>query len=105
MASQPSRVVLWSALIIAWLGWMFDGMEMGLYSWAVPPALKELFHTTDSNAIGPYIGVTVALFLAGMSVGGIIFGRMGDAIGRVLTMIITVAMYALFTGLSGFARN
>jgi MFS family permease len=84
---------------------MFDGMEMGLYSWAIPPALKELFHTADSKAIGPYIGVTVALFLVGMSVGGVVFGWLGDRIGRVRTMIITVAVYAVFTGLSGFSRT
>ena len=23
---------LWIILLVAWLGWMFDGMEMGLYS-------------------------------------------------------------------------
>jgi len=102
---KPSAVTLWATLIIAFLGWMFDGMEMGLYSWAIPPALKELFNTTDSKAIGPYIGVTVALFLAGMSVGGVIFGRLGDRIGRVKTMIITISVYAVFTGLSGLCRN
>ena len=84
---------------------MFDGLEMGLYSWAVPPALKELLHTTDSRAIAGYLGVTIALFLLGMSCGGVLFGRLGDRIGRVKTMVATVAVYALFTGLSGFART
>jgi len=106
--SEPtgsSRFTLWAALIIAWLGWMFDGLEMGLYSWAIPPALKELLHTEDNSAIGPYIGITVALFLVGMSCGGILFGRLGDRLGRVKTMILTIAVYALFTGLSGLSQN
>jgi MFS family permease len=102
---------LWASLIIAWMGWMFDGMEMGLYSWAVPPALKELLHVgalppKEANAvIAPYIGYTVALFLLGMSAGGVFFGRLGDKIGRVKTMILTVLVYAVFTGLSGFSTN
>jgi len=104
-ATKVSRAALWATLAVAWLGWMFDGLEMGLYSWAIPPALKELLHTTENRAIGPYIGVTVALFLAGMSVGGFVFGRLGDRIGRVRTMILTVAMYAVFTGLSGLSQN
>jgi MFS family permease len=102
---KSSKVALWAALIVAWLGWMFDGMEMGLYTWAIPPALKELLQTESNRDIGPYIGVTVALFLAGMSVGGVVFGRLGDRIGRVRTMIITVAVYAVFTGLSGLSQN
>lgn len=97
--------VLWATLVIAWLGWMFDGMEMGLYSWAIPPALKELLRTEDNAAIGPYIGYTVALFLAGMSLGGLLFGRLGDRLGRVRTMIVTVAVYAVFTGLSGLTHS
>ena len=102
---KATKVALWSSLLVAWLGWMFDGMEMGLYSWAIPPALKELLNTTDNAVIQPYIGATVALFLLGMSVGGVIFGRLGDKIGRVKTMIVTVLVYATFTGLSGFSRN
>ncbi|MBI5835403.1 MAG: MFS transporter [Armatimonadetes bacterium] len=100
---RADKKALWASLIVAWMGWMFDGMEMGLYSWAVPPALKELLPPgTDPGA---YVGYTVALFLVGMSAGGILFGRLGDTLGRVKTMIITVMVYALFTGLSGFCQS
>jgi MFS family permease len=102
--APPSRV-LWLALLAAWLGWMFDGMEMGLYSLIIHPALKELLHTEDTKVIGPYVGLTLCMFLVGMSVGGVIFGRLGDRIGRVRSMIITVIIYAVFTGLSGFTWN
>ena len=103
--STAPNAAMWAALVVAFMGWMFDGMEMGLYSWAVPPALKELLHTQDNAFIQPYIGYTVALFLVGMSTGGIVFGRLGDTLGRVKTMIITVMVYALFTGLSGLCQN
>ena len=103
--SAPRSRVLWLALLAAWLGWMFDGMEMGLYSLIIHPALKDLLHTNDTKIIGPYIGLTLSMFLVGMSVGGVIFGRLGDRIGRVPTMIITVLIYAVFTGLSGLTRN
>ncbi len=102
-AARPRA--LWLALIAAWLGWMFDGMEMGLYSLVIHPALKELLNTTDTKTIGPYVGLTLSMFLIGMAVGGVIFGRLGDRIGRVPAMIITVLMYATFTGLSGLTQN
>jgi len=96
---------MWMALIAEFSGWMFDGLEMGLYSIAVPPALKDLLGTTDPKATAPFMGVMVALFLVGMAAGGIFFGRLGDRLGRVKTMIITVLMYAVFTGLSGLSQT
>ena len=100
-----SKKVLWLVLLVAWLGWMFDGMEMGLYSVLAHPALKELLNTADKAIIGKYAGYMFALFLLGASAGGFIFGRLGDKIGRVKTMILTVLMYSVFTGLTYFTRN
>jgi len=100
-----SKKVLWLVLIVAWLGWMFDGMEMGLYSVLARPALKDLLHTVDDKAIGPYVGIMFALFLLGASAGGFIFGRLGDKIGRVKTMIITVLLYSVFTALTALSQT
>ena len=99
------RKMLWLNLTVAWLGWLFDGMEMGLYSLIAVPCMKELLNTTQTAEIGPYVGIMFALFLLGASTGGFIFGRLGDKIGRVKTMILTVLVYSVFTGLSAFATN
>lgn len=111
-----STKTLWVILFVAWLGWMFDGMEMGLYSYQARPALIDLL--TGSNPalahlspaklnamIGSSLGYMFALFLLGCSIGGFIFGRLGDKIGRVRTMITTVLIYAIFTGLSAFTQT
>lgn len=102
---RSARGTLWIILLVAWLGWMFDGMEMGLYSVLARPALMDLLKTDDPKHVGSYVGLTLALFLLGCSVGGFLFGRLGDKIGRVKTMIITVLMYSVFTGLSAFSQN
>lgn len=102
---KVTALTLWLILIVAWLGWMFDGMEMGLYSVLARPALRELLHTQDDKAIGPVVGIMFALFLLGASLGGFIFGRLGDKIGRVKTMIITVLVYSVFTGLTYFVTQ
>lgn len=96
---------LWIILLVAWLGWMFDGMEMGLYSVLAAPALKDLLGVADTGVIGYYVGIMFALFLLGASLGGFIFGRMGDKYGRVKTMILTIIIYSVFTGLSAVSQN
>jgi len=102
---KTNQRTLWLILLVAWLGWMFDGMEMGIYSVLAHPALKELLRTDNPAIIGQYAGYMFALFLLGASVGGFVFGRIGDKIGRVKTMIITVLLYSVFTGLSALSQT
>jgi MFS family permease len=45
------------------------------------------------------------IFVMGWAVGGLLFGYVGDALGRAKTMAITIATYAVFTGLNGFAQT
>ena len=45
-----------------------------------------------------------AIFVAGWALGGLIFGAVGDRIGRAKTLTFTVLMYSLFTGLSARSR-
>jgi MFS family permease len=47
----------------------------------------------------------MAIFIAGWATGGLIFGAVGDRIGRAKTLALTVLIYSLFTGLSSFAQN
>lgn len=105
IAPTVTRATLALTLLIAFLGWMFDGMEMGLYSIAIRPALDDLMGTAQTARVGPIIGLTLSMFLTGMAAGGIVFGWLGDRIGRVKTMVITILVYAFFTGLSGLSQH
>jgi MFS family permease len=42
-------------------------------------------------------------FSHGAATGGIFFGVMGDRWGRVKTMLLTILLYSLFTGLSALS--
>jgi predicted MFS family arabinose efflux permease len=48
---------------------------------------------------------STTIFIIGWAIGGLAFGLIGDRLGRAKTMAITILVYALFTGLSGLARN
>jgi MFS family permease len=93
------------ALLAAFLGWMFDGLEMGLFPLVARPALQELMGSEASRNIGTWMSVVIAVFLVGAAAGGILFGWLGDRIGRVRAMVWSVLTYAIFSGLCGFATE
>src|SRR4029079_3784915 len=95
----------WLTLAAALLGWMFDGLEMGLFPVVARPALRELLADPTDDAVGRWFGVIIAGFLVGAATGGVLFGWLGDRIGRVRGMSLSVLTYAIFKGLCGFAQS
>jgi SHS family sialic acid transporter-like MFS transporter len=93
------------ALAAALLGWMFDGAEMGVFSLVGQAAVKELLNTTNDYDVRLWIAVINAGFLIGAATGGVLFGWLGDRIGRVRAMTLSVLTYALFTGACGMAQE
>jgi MFS family permease len=96
----------WMALAAALLGWMFDGFEIGMFPLVGPAALDDLLAgqlASNPTLKGEWFGVIMSVFLIGAATGGVLFGWLGDRIGRVRAMSLSIATYALFTGLCGFA--
>src|SRR5215813_9237378 len=102
---QTSNRGKWLALTAALLGWMFDGLEMGLFPVVARPALRELLPGLGEDKIGLWFSVATAGFLVGAATGGVLFGWLGDRLGRVRAMILSVLTYAIFSGLCGFATT
>jgi len=89
------------ALLAALLGWMFDGMEMGLFPLVGKNALQDLLGSSaDKDTVNRWFGVILACFLVGAATGGVLFGWLGDKIGRVRAMTVSVLLYSLCSGLS-----
>ena len=95
----------WMVLVAAFLGWMFDGVEIGLFPLVARPALQELLADMGDAAVGRWNGVIVACFLLGAAMGGLVFGWLGDKIGRVRAMVLSILTYSLFTGAGFFATQ
>jgi MFS family permease len=94
----------WFVLIVAALGWLFDTMDQQLFVLARQPALTELLDTTrDDPRVLRYSGYATTIFIIGWATGGLIFGWMGDRLGRARTMMLTILVYSLFTGLSALS--
>ncbi len=95
----------WLALTAALLGWMFDGAEMGVFSLVGRPAIQDLVGPQYEHDVARWLGVITGLFLVGAATGGVLFGWLGDRIGRVRAMTLSILTYALFTGLCGLSTS
>ena len=99
----------WLVLLVAWLGWVFDSMDATIYAIVLHPALEELLRTSVADGlvshevIGWYGGLIFSIFLIGWAVGGVLFGIVADYFGRTKTLIITILVYSLFTGLAALS--
>ncbi|MCR4411761.1 MAG: MFS transporter, partial [Thermoguttaceae bacterium] len=103
--SQTSTRAQWLVLAAAFLGWMFDGVEIGLFPLVSRPALQELLKDIGDADVGWWNGIIVACFLLGAAMGGLVFGWLGDRIGRVRAMVLSILVYSLFTGAGFFAQQ
>ena len=93
----------WFVFSMASLAWMFDCLDQQLFILARNSAMANLLPPgRDPNEYGGY---ATAIFVAGWATGGLIFGAVGDRIGRARTLTITVLMYSLFTGLSALSQG
>ncbi|MFL5340171.1 MAG: MFS transporter [Gemmataceae bacterium] len=110
-APEPARLrdlspQQWKSGAAAWLGWLFDGLDMYLYMLVATPFVAELLGVDRKDPqVGPYSSYIQAAFLVGWAFGGAFFGLIADRLGRSRALILTILTYALFTGMSFFAQT
>ncbi len=68
-----------------------------------PTDVQTIIHSLHSADVKKYAGYATSVFLIGWAVGGLGFGIMGDRVGRVKTLMATILLYSIFTGLSAFS--
>ena len=95
----------WFVFVVASLGWLFDTMDQQLFNLARKPAMNELLTETMKHDADWFGGITTSIFLIGWATGGLAFGVMGDRVGRAKTMLLTILLYSLCTGLSAFSTT
>jgi MFS family permease len=112
LSSQPTppgnklTPAQWKSGIAAWLGWLFDGLDMHLYTMVAAPFVALLLAANvNDDAVKMKSAWIQAAFLVGWALGGGFFGRIGDRMGRSRALALTVLTYACFTGLSFFAQT
>ena len=92
-------------LLSAFLGWMFDSMDLNVFTLILFPCIKELIQSNNPAEIAKIGSIVIAIKLFAWGIGGVLFGVAADKYGRAKIMALTIVIYALFTGLSAFATS
>src|SRR4051794_18229293 len=116
LATERRRTLLdmnayqWTVILAAWLGWGFDIFDSLLMNYVAPNAVPTLLGIplgtpAAQSATLQWTGILTSVLLIGWCVGGIIFGKVADRIGRTKTLLLTMLLYSLGTAACAFAPN
>jgi MFS family permease len=96
----------WLVLLVASLGWVFDAFEGQLFNLTRGAMLSEILGVQLGDPEAKKWGdIFLGIFLAGGTFGGLLFGSLGDKIGRQPVMVLTILFYSVFSGLTYFATE
>ncbi len=88
-----------SIVLLLLLVALFDGYDLVVYGTVVP----TLMHEWNMSAL--QAGVMGSYAYVGMLVGSVVFGALGDKLGRKTVLVIGVACFTILTGATGLSRN
>ena len=96
----------WLVLIVASAGWVFDAFEGQIFNITRADLLADLLRVGSHDPLVQRWGdILLGIFLAGGTMGGMLFGSLGDRLGRRPTMNLTILFYSVFSGLTWFATS
>lgn len=95
----------WYVFALAAFGWLFDCFDQQIFTMSRSITMRELMPSAAFLEQTKYGTWATSIFILGWATGGLIFGKMGDKWGRAKTMAVTILVYAVCTGLSGFATS
>jgi MFS family permease len=87
------------ALVAAALGWMLDAFDVTLFAMVLPAVRAEL------GLSGAAAGALGSATLLAAAAGGVLFGLLADKYGRTRALVLSVAIYSVFTAACGFAQD
>lgn len=97
----------WLVLAIASAGWVFDTFEGQIFNLTRGDLFNDLLKGHADLAAQKQLWGDrfLGIFLLGGTLGGIGFGMLADRWGRRPTMVVTILMYSVFSGLTYFATE
>ncbi|MGL6235259.1 MAG: MFS transporter [Segniliparus sp.] len=99
---KQARKVVWGALVGTALEW-YDFFLFGTASALV--FNEQFFAKANPAAAALSSFATLAVGFVARPLGGVVFGRMGDKIGRRTTLMVTITLIGFATGLIGLLPN
>lgn len=104
MKQEHSGRILNIIVIVASLGYFVDIYDLILFGIVKNPSLIDL-GITSKNDLFNTGNFLLSMQMAGMLIGGIVWGIMGDKRGRLSTLFFTILLYSLANFANGFVQN
>ena len=103
-ATEPAPTrLLNAAVIVAALGYFVDVYDLLLFGFVRQKSLLDLGFTKEQAFD---LGLSLQNWqMFGMLVGGILWGVLGDKLGRVRVLYFSIALYSIANILNGFAHG
>jgi MFS family permease len=95
-AARPGRDH-YVILGLSWAGWLFDFYDLILYSFLLVPIAHEFQFSREESSL--VLGVSLGF----TALGGVVFGRVADHIGRKAVLSWTILLYSAGVFFSGMA--
>lgn len=100
----------WTVLFAAWLGWGFDIFDGLLYALVADKAIPSLLGIPIGGDAAKvqvpfWNGIMGSLLLIFWAIGGILFGKITDKLGRTKTLLLTMLLYSIGTAACALAPN
>ncbi|MDD2483486.1 MAG: MFS transporter [Eubacteriales bacterium] len=95
----PSTPMMKKILLLTGIGWMFDAMDQGMVSGVMASIAMDWSLSTEQLALLGSIG------MLGMALGAALSGMAADKWGRRTVIMLTLIIYGVASGLSGFANE
>jgi MFS family permease len=100
----------WLVIGAAWAGWGFDVFDALLFNFVAPNCVPVLLHLPPGSAAAReatvfWTGTITSILLVSWAAGGVLFGWVGDRIGRKRTLFATIAIFAVGTALCAVSTN
>jgi len=98
---QSSTSGKWIVLGAGFLGWLFAGVQLGLMPFAALTISRALMGEAFTSAsAGAWFAAYSAVTMFGAALGGILFGHLGDRLGRSRGLAFSMLCFTVF-GLTG----
>ncbi len=105
VAAPAAKNNLTIAFVICYISIMFSGISSMLMSVYLPVAVKDLLGNVSDESMNTISAYINSIFIFGSMFGGFAWGYICDKIGRSKSVILSTALFGLFTTLTAFSSS
>lgn len=102
ITAKPNLTI---TFIICFVSIMFSGISTMLISVYLPVVVKSLLGNVSDEKMNNVSAYINSIFIFGSMIGGFAWGIICDKIGRAKSVILSTALYSLFTVLTAFSAS